>query len=218
MVALRLFILKMAKERLCNKGIHGPHGALLTLKNIDFERIRDFGLQTMVVLYLSQNRVGDSFTAKYDGPVVLKENSHKAYSLTDLALPQPKYQWLVPDELQNRIEKEGLMPASALFGQPNRLEFKVSATCPLGYEGLLAFRDILIPALFENGYDQHNASHTSAFWLHAGRSNPWEGQFLCIDPHDGLSINRTEVNGFKVFTEMDVKKLLNLEMSKKDYK
>lgn len=195
-------------QRRQNNAVHGPRGALLALQNVDFERLRDSGLQATVVLYLSIVNVWGTMTARYEGAISRRHYSPDlAPTLSDLALPQATYRKYDSNDFQKNV------PASTLFGPPSYLEFSIYARNAQEYQGMTAFRDVLVPALLQVGYTQTNSTHTSVFWLHAGKDTPkGEGYVLCIDSIDGLTIGKTEVDGVHLFTEQDVKRFMDLKM------
>ena len=85
------------------------------------------------------------------------------------------------------------------------------------YEGILGFRHAILPELIRQGYDQSNPNHTSSFWFHLAKGDPMAAEHsyvLHMDSYDGLSIDRTEVEGITIFTEMDVQRFLDLKMQK----
>lgn len=202
--------------KLQNKAIHGPQGALLTLQQVDLERLRESHLQAEVVLYLAKEDIDYSgFTARYKGVITPRfSDPHSILRISDLALPQPTYsKHFGSDDFQKKIEHERLLPGSALFEHPSFLEFVVSAKTPEEYRGLSAFRDVLVPELFKAGYTRKNPQHTSTFWLYAGKDTPkGEDYVLYVSSIDGLTIAKTEHNGVKIFTEHDVRRFLALRM------
>ncbi|MFH1637990.1 MAG: hypothetical protein ABIB71_06200 [Candidatus Woesearchaeota archaeon] len=77
------------------------------------------------------------------------------------------------------------------------------------YDGLLAFRDVVIPKLLGAGYTRHNVNHSSIFWLYAGKDNT-EQHLVCVSSHS-FDIVTDEVDRVKVFTKMDLERLMRLE-------
>ena len=179
-----------------NKSIHGPKGAYLILQNVDLERLRDLNLTTAVVFYTSKNSIGGSKAARYDGPILTDYHPDMVRDLGNVALPQPKYDRFVPNDFEKKASENNFVPSYTLFDHPNDLEFLVTASNPAEYNGLFAFRDIIVPALFHNGYDKYNASHTSQFWLHVGKEIPpiKNKHVLSINPHQGLSIYKKDAD------------------------
>jgi len=185
-------------RRYCNKEIRGPIGALKVLRHLDFERIQGSGLQTKVVLYLGKGGVELGHTARYEGTVSTSPQ---------LVLPVPRYfmSHLPNNELDSRV------PASSLFKSPSRLEFVLSARTKPEYEGLLAFRDDVVPELIKSGYTRPSTEHTSHFWFYAGK-NDVKTHLLCINLYDGLQVTQQEVDGVKLFTQKDVAGLMSLSL------
>lgn len=188
-----------------NKNIQGPKGALLTLQHIDFDRMQDLDLQTKIVLYTSNSFTDNNLTARYEG--------HPITSETDIALPKPTYNWQEPNEFQNELKEKGLIEGKSLFTKPSNLEFVLMATNEQEYNGLKVFANQFLPTLFQEGYDKENSKNNSVFWLHAGYDNPHNKEYLLsISQNEGLSIGNTHVGDIRVFTPMDVKRFMGLEM------
>ncbi|GEM_PF-3123616 len=201
----------MSRERPTNSRIHGPHGALLVLQQIDFERLRDAQLETEVVLYAGNDNLLGNLTARYEGPVYASERPDADV----LALPRPTYRFFVPKNLiERRIATESFVPSSTLLNyRPDDLEFVITAATPEEYQGLIAFRDHLLPKLITREYDSTSTQHTSEFWFYAhkkGSPKDHDKQHLLYIDSSGLTVHQQEVDGVRVFTEMDVQRFVDL--------
>lgn len=200
-------------KRLENRNLHETKDALLVLQNLDFERLDTLGLDAQIVLYLG-NSAQTGVGARYEGRIeVVDEHplgfSHKIVTY----LPTPKYTvW--ENGKRTTVDAREKVPYLTLFSHPALLEFVITDTPGKGFEGLCAMRDIIVPDLFKRGYDQRNSDHTSKFWFYMGNKDKMEN-VLCLDAHPGLAITKTEINKVKIFTEQDVKKLLELTPEKK---
>lgn len=199
-------------ERYVNGNIHGPEGALLTLQHIDLERLRDSQMQAKLIFYTGRGDFGTG-TCIYNGKIAISNT--QAMCLADIALPPVKYRFFSKDDtdFSKEIVEHNLVPGRALFELPGNLEFSISAATAEEYRGLVAFREVLIPELFKRGYNQKNPLHTSVFWLYAGKERfNNENPIMRIDSFDGLTVSKSEVDGVKVLTEMDLQRLMNLQM------
>ena len=185
-----------------NKRINSPQGAHLVLQNIDFERLKDSGLKASVYFYIS-GPGNQNITAIYKGVPIIENDR--------IALPRPKYIRIRPQQTPLREKFEnGEYPAELLFSRPGNLEFKIYANKPEEYEGIIALRDRIIPRLFTAGYNRKNMEHTSITWLYLAKEKVLDHAVLCVNP-SGLDIHETEVDGVKVFTQLDLDRLMKLE-------
>jgi hypothetical protein len=185
-----------------NKRISTPQGAYLVLKGIDFERLKDSGLKASVYFYISGE--GDrNITAIYKGVPIIETDR--------ITLPRPKYGRIRPQQTPLHEEFEnGEYPAELLFSRPGNLEFKIYANQPEEYEGIIALRDRIIPNLFDDGYNRKNIEHTSIAWLYLAKEKALDHSILHVSP-SGLDIHETEIDGVKVFTQLDLDRLMQLE-------
>lgn len=212
----------MTRKRLENNNIHGPQGALLALQTVDFERMRDAELQATVVLYLSKENRGGTLTACYEGAIFTRHYQRyepdRTLTLPDLRLPRVIYPQQRDDNFYGGLGADDFVPGNTLIEHPSHLEFTISARNLQEYQGMTAFRDVVIPGLFKAGYSRPNPQHTSVFWLYVWKDSRDEAEssrersVLFIDSLDGLTLARTEVDGVKIFTEQDVRRFMDLRM------
>ena len=200
----------MINKKLTNQRISGQTGALAVLKEIDFERIRDSGLQTKVAIYLAaRDSTTNPRSVIYRGPITL-EDSHSLSSVgpTNILLPKATY------KEGSRIF-EGVTPAWTILKKPAKYEFFITADSLRQYDGLFAFRDTFLPAMFEAGYGHPNTDHTSEFWLYFARRNLNKAEpTLSINPYEGLKIHQRNIDEVMVISDLDSRRLLELGKEK----
>jgi len=194
-----------------NHRIVDPRTSLYVLQNLDWQRIRELGLHAHVDFYTSRVGFGSSaedITAIYSGNVRAKGSQ-----LEEVDLPQPTYRTHQGELPPNRF------PGELLGGdQPGRLEFYIVADTAQDYMGLTAFINYKLQRLIDGGYDTHNVDHTSIMWVYLGNV-PLEGsalrdRYVITSSASGLDIVRSEVDGIRVFTALDLERLMRLEPPK----
>ena len=190
------------KYTLVNPRINGVPEAVFALQKIDYEHIKEIGLQTRIDIYMgatADDRTNQHLTASYYGlPIGGAESA-----MSEISIPAPVYR------LNNTLLNDRRVPLDVIQYRPGNIELSAATENIRDYGAIDTFVQKVLTHFKNMGYKQHNTNHLSIAWLAVGEAGSQFENFVCISA-EGLQVRGGMFKDKTIFTEREIERLRDL--------